>query len=487
MFKIASLLALAGLVSAAVNVEQVHLGLATSAINCANGISVEFASASDKPMTVTYSAKGDATKTATTTVESYSVAAATYNYTSPYFHTALLCNLKSITSYTYDIIQADTGCGSLFSSKFVTAPAPGSDAVPTVFGIVGDVGSEHIMDTLQNMAVGMNGTVAQALIVVGDYAYANGQHEQWDAWYNQGQDVFSTVPTLGINGNHETIKGGGATKPKDKNKYIAENYIGYIHRSNNPITTAQKNALRTYFSVDIGLVHCVFLDDYAGTRGANKTFIGTQAWLDERNLQLQWLQTDLSTVDRTKTPWVLVLKHNPYYNSWNIHQCQCDATRFEISNPENCWKGIYGNSSDAAVSSQPHCANQAKFEDVYLKYGVNLVIAGHVHAYERTAPIVKNKVDSKNGIVYMTTGAGGHGNVCVRLDAIPSWSVSATSEAFAATRLVATKDALSVYTTANQVDTVLDSFQVTKNGVVNLQTNINQNTSNLSGSCDDDS
>nr|AIG55651.1 secreted protein [Thraustotheca clavata] len=474
-FAIASLVATAAVVSS-VFVEQVHLGLATSAIECANGIAVEFASSSDKSMTVTYSTHGDAVKTATTTVESYSVVGSGYNYTSPFFHTALLCNLKPTTTYLYDIGQYDTGCGSLFSSNFVTAPAQGSDSVPTVFGIVGDIGSEHIIDTLKNMAAGVNGTAAQALIIPGDYAYANGEHEQWDAWYTQGQSVFSTVPTLGINGNHETIKGGGATKPK-QDKYVTENYIGYIHRSNNPITAAQKKALRTYFSADVGLVHCVFLDDYAGTRGADKKVIGTQSWLDERNLQLKWLESDLSSVDRTKTPWVLVFKHNAYYNSWDKHQCQCDATRFEIPDQEKCWKGNYDKSS-GSVYSEPHCANQAKFEDVYLKHGVNMVIAGHVHAYERTAPMAKNKIDPKNGVVYLTTGAGGHGNICVRLDTVPDWSVAATSEAFAATRLVATKNVLSVYTMTNQDNTVLDSFQLTKNGVVNLQTNIQQNNKN---------
>jgi hypothetical protein len=33
------------------------------------------------------------------------------------------------------------------------------------------------------------------------------------------------------------------------------------------------------------------------------------------NQQLDWLKNDLASVDRSKTPWVIVLGHRPFYNS----------------------------------------------------------------------------------------------------------------------------------------------------------------------------
>ena len=46
-------------------------------------------------------------------------------------------------------------------------------------------------------------------------------------------------------------------------------------------------------------------------------------------------------------------------------------------------------------------------EELFYKNNVNIVITGHVHAYERTYPVYKNESDGK-GIVYITIGDGGN-------------------------------------------------------------------------------
>lgn len=65
------------------------------------------------------------------------------------------------------------------------------------------------------------------------------------------------------------------------------------------------------------------------------------------------LQTDLSKVDRKRTPWLLVIFHVPWYNSNTAHQ---------------------GEGSDMMKTMEP------------LLYAakVDLAFAGHVHAYERS-------------------------------------------------------------------------------------------------------
>ena len=44
---------------------------------------------------------------------------------------------------------------------------------------------------------------------------------------------------------------------------------------------------------------------------------------------------------------------------------------------------------------------------LYEKYGVDIVFNGHIHLYERTWPIYRNKVVENNGVVYITTGGAG--------------------------------------------------------------------------------
>ena len=94
--------------------------------------------------------------------------------------------------------------------------------------------------------------------------------------------------------------------------------------------------------------------------------------------QIDWLKKDLAAVDRSKTPWVIVAGHRPWYVS-----------------SEKCW------------------ACQDAFEPVFLKYGVDVALAGHVHVYERNMPIRNNHtdpagLDNPTAPWYLVSGAAGH-------------------------------------------------------------------------------
>lgn len=65
------------------------------------------------------------------------------------------------------------------------------------------------------------------------------------------------------------------------------------------------------------------------------------------------IQADLAKVDRAKTPWLLVLFHVPWYNSNRAHQGEGDDMR-------------------------------ASMEPLLYAAGTDLILTGHVHAYERT-------------------------------------------------------------------------------------------------------
>nr|AIG56039.1 secreted protein [Achlya hypogyna] len=441
---------LAGLALVASAAAKVHVGLTSEAVGCKDGVTVTFASDSAAPLTLKYGTTA-ADKSATTTVSTYKVENPKYSYTSPNFHTAKLCNLAANTQYQYSVQE--------YSGSFKSAPASGKK---TVLSVVGDVGIEHIQDTITNLGADLKGTKPDAVIIAGDWSYANGCHEDWDKWLDATQPLFSKTPLLGINGNHEVIEGDGVLY--DRPECAAEMYSAYSNRIVTPISDAANKDHRTWYSANIGNIHAVFLDDYTGILGANN--IGSDYWFGHRQAQVDWLKTDLAAVNRDATPYVIVFKHNPYYNSWGKHQCQCSSVKFEIPDAESCWKGNYYMNSTATggtlgdVRDEPHCALQAKLEDIYLKYGVDAVMSGHVHAYERTAPIYKNKV-TDGAPVYFTNGCGGHGLYQGAISPMPTWSKATSSSLYGASRVVADDDKLTIYFRANgETTTVFDEVSL---------------------------
>jgi len=91
--------------------------------------------------------------------------------------------------------------------------------------------------------------------------------------------------------------------------------------------------------------------------------------------QYTWLEADLASVNRTETPWIVAGFHTPWYCSNTHHNLSGDDMR-------------------------------ESFEDTFYKYGVDLVLMGHVHAYERTTPMYNWAVDP-NGPVYIVNGVAG--------------------------------------------------------------------------------
>lgn len=69
--------------------------------------------------------------------------------------------------------------------------------------------------------------------------------------------------------------------------------------------------------------------------------------------QYQWLLEEFPKVNRKETPWLIVLMHSPWYNSNNAHFMEGETMR-------------------------------VVFEPFFVQSKVDIVFAGHVHAYERS-------------------------------------------------------------------------------------------------------
>ena len=93
--------------------------------------------------------------------------------------------------------------------------------------------------------------------------------------------------------------------------------------------------------------------------------------------QHDWLVSEFETVDRTVTPWVIVTIHVPLYNTFALHKHDLQI-----------------------IAAREH------LEPLLVRYQVNLVLTGHIHAYQRTHNVALGNL-TKTGPIHITVGAGG--------------------------------------------------------------------------------
>ena len=109
--------------------------------------------------------------------------------------------------------------------------------------------------------------------------------------------------------------------------------------------------------------------------------VDTNKAVDADSEQYKWLDKALAASD---AKWKVCYHHHPCFSSDNDD---------------------YGNTEKAnsTYGAPKHKALIALYE----KHNVDLVMNGHIHAYERTHPIRAGKVDAKTGVTYVTSGGGG--------------------------------------------------------------------------------
>ena len=122
---------------------------------------------------------------------------------------------------------------------------------------------------------------------------------------------------------------------------------------------------------------------YSFTFGPSKHIIlSSFSNFREGSLQYEWLLSELKSVDRSITPWVIVMLHCPLYNTFKNHHHDIFTTEA-----------------------------RAILEPLFVEYTVNFVIAGHVHAYMRTCPVASSRCNPR-GPIHIIQGNGGKKSAC---------------------------------------------------------------------------
>lgn len=245
--------------------------------------------------------------------------------------------------------------------RLKTPPA----ALPITFAVAGDLGQTGwTKSTLDHI----NQCKYDVHLLPGDLSYADYYQPHWDTFGQLVQPLASSRPWMVTQGNHE----------KESILMFKDGFQSYNARWKMPYEESGSSS-NLYYSFDVAGTHILMLgsyDDY-----------------DEYSEQYHWLKADLAKVDRSKTPWLLALFHIPWYNSNVAHQGEGDGM-------------------------------MAAMEPLLYAAGVDIVLSGHVHAYERTKRAYNGKSDSC-GPVHITIGDGGNKEGLARRykDPQPEWSV----------------------------------------------------------------
>lgn len=236
---------------------------------------------------------------------------------------------------------------------------------PITFAVAGDMGqtgwTKSTLDHIGQCDYDVH-------MLPGDLSYADYLQHRWDSFGELVQPLASARPWMVTEGNHE----------KESIPLLKDGFESYNARWKMPFEESGSSS-NLYYSFEVTGVHAIMLGSYAD--------------YDEDSDQYSWLKADLLKVDRERTPWLLVLFHVPWYNSNTAHQREGDKM-------------------------------MAAMEPLLYAAGADIVLAGHVHAYERSKRVYQGKSDPC-GAVHITIGDGGNqeGLANKYKTPVPEWSV----------------------------------------------------------------
>ncbi len=246
-------------------------------------------------------------------------------------HEVFLTGLRPDTTYYYSV--GGEGGASVGGTRpdqyFTTAP---ETSRPVRFWAIGDSGSANAAAAAVRDAYLDLGGRTDFWLMLGDNAYEEGTDDQYQA------AVFNVYPNLLRNavlwptlGNHDAASLGTVeTLP----------YLDLFTLPKNGEAGGLASGTELYYSFDYANIHFVCLDAQISDRSPNGPM-------------LTWLERDL---EATAKDWIVAFWHHPPY-TWGTHNSDFESQLIEMR--------------EFALP-------------VLERHGVDLVLCGHSHVYERS-------------------------------------------------------------------------------------------------------
>ncbi len=250
-------------------------------------------------------------------------------------HELRISGLTANTKYYYSIgTTSAVLAGNDANHFFYTSPNAGQ-ASPYRFWILGDSGTADVnAQAVRNAYLAYNGSnYTNLLLMLGDNAYNNGTDAEYQAAvFDMYPTILRQTPLWSTIGNHDSAQ---TTNPPSNLPYFQMFTLPAAAEAGGVASGTEK-----YYSFNYGNVHFICLDSMTSSRTAGSAM-------------LTWLQSDLS---QNTQPWVVAFWHHPPYT-----------------------KGSHNSDTETELIEM-----RANVLPILEGWGVDLVLAGHSHSYERS-------------------------------------------------------------------------------------------------------
>jgi acid phosphatase type 7 len=317
-------------------------------------------------------------------------------------HIITLKGLKPSTKYFYTVGNlADTTLQGDEQNYFYTFPETGSQQLIRIAGF-GDCGNNSINQrSVRDQVVNYLGDkYLNAWILMGDNAYSDGTDAEFQAkFFNLYKDhLLKKYPLYPVPGNHD-YHDFNSSPANDQNK------IAYYQNFSLP-TQGEAGGVasntESYYSYDLGNVHFLALDSYGPDKKGTHIF-------DQMGEQAEWVKKDLAA--NKNKQWVVAYWHHPPY-TMGSHDSDKESLLVKIR--ENFIKILEDGGVDLVLCGHSHVYERTKLIKGYYgkeadfdakKYEISSSTALY-DGSENSAPYLKGKTNT-DGTVYVVSGSAG--------------------------------------------------------------------------------
>lgn len=275
-------------------------------------------------------------------------------------HTVLVSGLTANTAYAYEIHAPGTVLsGANYSFKTFL---PAGETSPFRVLAIGDFGKGNTEQAkVRDAFVNYTATNKPAFwLWLGDNAYPDGTDQQYQDYVFDGvygyKNVMTWLPFLPAPGNHDYNSVSPITSSQNPLQHNGP-YYQMVDVYTNGEAGGVPTGHELFYSYNYGNVHFISLNSELGSLyNSSHDWIGVNLFSSFNGSPMtQWLHQDLQA---NTLPWVVIYFHQPPYTDGSH-----DAEAF--------WE-VYMK------------AMRENFTPIFEQYGVDLVLCGHSHVYERS-------------------------------------------------------------------------------------------------------